>query len=305
VRARRFKASTWRRSVSIHAAEQQWLHLRDAAVTTRPFVRTDIAMSTLTSAAAEHDVLPPPPRAAMHALALFVDVDGTLLDIALRPDAVVVDASLPSILKRLKTRLGGALAPISGRPVRDIDKLLGLDGTAAGLHGAELRGPDGAALATPILHEGLEAARERALAAAAAIPGVLVEDKVGAIALHYRAAADAELDVRRAAIEMLDAAGAGYELLHGKCVIELKPANADKGAALAALMTIAPFRGRTPWMIGDDATDEDAFAEVNAERGVSIVVGPRRPTVARYALESPAAAREWLAALADGEDETP
>src|SRR5699024_652897 len=114
-------------------------------------------------------------------------------DIAARPDAVVVDASLPSTLKRLKQRLGGALAPVSGRPLRDIDALLGLDGAAAGLHGAELRGPDGAALAAPILHEGLAAARRRAVEAAASIAGVLVEDKGGAIALHYRAAPDAEL----------------------------------------------------------------------------------------------------------------
>ena len=260
-------------------------------------------MTTVTSAAADHDVLPPPPRAAMTAIALFVDVDGTLLDLAVRPDAVVVDASLPTTLKRLRERLGGALAPISGRRLRDVDALIGLGGAAAGLHGAELRGPRDATLAAPIANEGLEAARKRAVEAAAAIPGVLVEDKGGAIALHYRAAPDTELDVRRAAIAMLDAAGDGYALLHGKCVIELKPADADKGAALAALMTIAPFRGRTPWMIGDDATDEDAFAEVNAERGVSVVVGPRRPTVARYALASPAAARAWLAALADGEDE--
>jgi len=254
-------------------------------------------MSTAPSANADHDVLPPP-RADIAAIALFVDVDGTLLDIAARPDAVIVDARLPATLKRLKERLDGALAPISGRPLREIDALLGLGGAAAGLHGAELRGPKDATLAAPILHEGLGPARKRAVEAAASIAGVLVEDKGGAIALHYRAAPDAELDVRRAAIAMLDAAGDGYELLHGKCVIELKPANADKGAALAALMRIAPFAGRTPWMIGDDATDEDAFAEVNAERGVSIVVGPRRPTAARYALAGPAAARAWLAALA-------
>jgi trehalose 6-phosphate phosphatase len=222
-----------------------------------------------------------------------------LLDLAVRPDAVVVDAALPLTLKRLKQRLGGALAPVSGRPLRDVDALLGLDGAAAGLHGAELRGPGGATLAMPIMQNDLDAALQRAVEAAASISGVLVEDKGGAIALHYRAAPDAELDVRRAAIAMLDAAGEGYELLHGKCVIELKPANADKGAALAILMRIAPFAGRTPWMIGDDATDEDAFAEVNAARGVSIVVGPRRPTVARYALAGPAAARAWLVGLSD------
>lgn len=254
-------------------------------------------MSSVPSAA-DNDDLPPPPRADAMTLALFVDVDGTLLDIAARPDTVVVDAWLPSTLRRLKARLDGALAPISGRPLHDIDGLLGLDGAAAGLHGAELRGPDGATLAAPIPHEGLAAARRCAVAAAASIPGLLVEDKGGAIALHYRAAPDAGLDVRRAAVAMLEAAGDGYELLHGRCVVELKPDTADKGAALAALMRIAPFAGRTPWMIGDDATDEDAFAEVNARHGISIIVGPRRPTVARYGLAGPAAARAWLAALA-------
>jgi trehalose 6-phosphate phosphatase len=248
--------------------------------------------------ATDRAVLPPPPRADADTLALFVDVDGTLVDIAAHPDTVVVDVSLPSILNRLKARLGGALAPLSGRPLRDVDALLGLDGAAGGLHGAEIRDPDGAMLAAPIKDEGIAAARTRAIEAAASIPSLLVEDKGSTIALHYRAAPDTELDVRRAAIAMLDAAGRGYALLHGKCVIELKPANADKGDALAALMRVAPFAGRTPWMIGDDTTDEDAFAEVNAERGVSIIVGARRPTVALYALAGPAAARAWLAMLA-------
>jgi trehalose 6-phosphate phosphatase len=269
----------------------------DAAVR----VHSSFAMSSIPSAAADHDVLPPPPRADAAALALFVDVDGTLLDLAVRPDAVVVDATLPSTLKRLRTRLGGALAPISGRTLRDVDALLDSDGAAAGLHGAELRGPNGVSLATPAMPYGLDAARARAIQAAASSPGVLVEDKGGAIALHYREAPDAELDVHRAAIAMLGAAGNGYELLHGKLVIELKPAGADKGTAVAALMRIAPFAGRTPWMVGDDLTDEAAFAEVNADGGVSIIVGERRPTVARYALAGPAAARAWLAALADAD----
>lgn len=256
-------------------------------------------MTTSAASIATRRTLPPPPAADLRTVALFVDVDGTVLDLAARPDAVVVDASLRSTLARLHAALGGALAPVSGRPLRDIDALLGLrDTAAAGLHGAELRGPDGAALARPLLDAGLEAARTRA-AAAAAIPGVLVEDKGGAIALHYRAAPDAEPDVRRAACAMLDAAGADYELQAGKCVIELKPRHANKGTALAALMRIAPFAGRTPWMIGDDLTDEDAFAAANAGGGVSIVVGPRRPTRASHALDGPAAARHWLAMLAD------
>lgn len=255
-------------------------------------------MSSVPSAA-DNDDLPPPPRADAMTLALFVDVDGTLLDIAARPDTVVVDAWLPSTLRRLKARLDGALAPISGRPLHDIDGLLGLDGAAAGLHGAELRGPDGATLAAPIPHEGLAAARRCAVAAAASIPGLLVEDKGGAIALHYRAAPAAEHATREAAHDLLLLAGADYELIHGKAVVELKPRHADKGTALATLMKIAPFAGRTPWMIGDDLTDEDAFVEAHREQGVSIIVGPRRPTLARHALAGPSSARAWLAGLAN------
>ncbi|HVT33004.1 MAG TPA: trehalose-phosphatase [Rhodanobacteraceae bacterium] len=248
------------------------------------------------SAAAEHDV-PPPPRADTTALALFIDLDGTLLDFAARPDAVVVDDALPATLQRLKRRLGGALAPVSGRPLREIDALLGLDGAAAGLHGAELRAPDGLALEAPAAHGRLDAARMQA-ARATAVPGVLVEDKRNAIALHYRGAPGAAPDVRRIATAMLDAAGDGYELMHGAFVVELKPSSVDKGTAIAALMRIEPFAGRTPWVIGDDVTDEDAFAEANDRGGVSIIVGPRRPTAARYGLPGPAAARAWLGRLA-------
>lgn len=248
--------------------------------------------------AVEYSALPAPPQADVATIALFVDVDGTLLDIAARPDAVIVDASLPSTLRQLHERLGGALAPVSGRPLRDVDALLGLgDSAAAGLHGAELRGPGGNALAKPASHAGLEAARIRAVDATAAIPGMLVEDKGAAIALHYRAVPDAEMEVRRVALDMLRLAGAHYELLRGKLVVELKSKNADKGMAIDALMHVEPFAGRTPWMIGDDLTDEDAFVRTNALDGVSIIVGPRRPTLARYALAGPAAARAWMKSL--------
>lgn len=243
--------------------------------------------------------LPSPPRADPARIALFVDVDGTLLDIASHPDAVVVDASLRDALARLRGRLDGALAPLSGRPLREIDALLRVvDGAAAGLHGAELRGPSGDMLAKPTVPRALDAAKRRAIAAAAALPGVLVEDKGGAIALHYRAAPGAGSDVRRMALALLDLAGSDYELQPGNAVVELKPRHADKGTALAALMDRAPFLGRVPWMLGDDLTDEDAFVEVNRRGGVSIIVGSRRPTAARHALAGPGAARAWLAALA-------
>jgi trehalose 6-phosphate phosphatase len=255
-------------------------------------------MSTVPSAAADNDVLPPPPRADLAAIALFLDVDGTMLDIALRPDTVVVDPALRDTLRALHEKLGSALAIVSGRPIREIDALLDLgDVAAAGLHGAELRAEGHAMLARAVRDPALAPARERAVEIAAAIPGVLVEDKGGAIALHYRAVPDAENDTRQAALGLLRLAGPDYELIHGKSVVELKPRHADKGTALATLMRIAPFAGRTPWMIGDDLTDEDAFAEANRDGGVSVIVGPRRPTRACHALAGPAAARAWLASL--------
>jgi trehalose 6-phosphate phosphatase len=251
------------------------------------------------NAAVATDLLPAPPRADLASIALFLDVDGTMLDLAVRPDAVIVDPTLRETLSTLHARLGGALAIVSGRPIREIDALLALDDVAAaGLHGAELRSKGHATLAQPVPDPRLDPVRARAVEIAAALPGVLVEDKGGAIALHYRTAPDAEDATRLAALDLLTLAGADYELIHGKAVVELKPRHADKGTALATLMQIAPFAGRTPWMLGDDLTDEDAFAEANRERGVSVIVGPRRPTLARHALAGPAAARAWLAWLA-------
>ena len=127
---------------------------------------------------------------------------------------------------------------------------------------------------------------------------MLIEDKGIAIALHYRQAPQAKDTLRRTALRMSELAGAGYAILNGDHVIELKPSGPTKGAALAAMMHEPPFAGRTPWVIGDDVTDEDAFVRANALGGVSIIVGARRPTHARYALAHPAAARAWIAKLA-------
>jgi trehalose 6-phosphate phosphatase len=260
-------------------------------------------MTSAASAASESGALPPPPRADLASMALFLDIDGTLLDLAARPDSVVVEPTLRSTLVELHRRLDGALAPLSGRSLRDIDALLHLPAAAAaGLHGAELRAPGNDAVSRTAETRTLETARSRAIEAAATIPGLLVEDKGGAIALHYRQAPAAEAGVRRLARDLLEHAGPDFGLQDGNCVIELKPLHADKGTALATLMRIAPFAGRTPWMIGDDLTDEDAFAEANAHGGVSIIVGPRRPTLARHSLPGPAGARAWLARLLAGDE---
>lgn len=240
----------------------------------------------------------PPPRAEATTTALFLDLDGTLLDFAGRPDIVAVEPALRATLRNLHDALDGALALVSGRSLRGIDDLFRLPHIAAvGLHGAELRHADGRVETARTDLSRLDAVRAQAQAVAAGLPGVLVEDKGAAIALHWRNAPEAEAAVRRAAVRLLDLAGSGFELQPGHCVAEVKPAGFDKGRALVALMHETPFAGRRPWMLGDDLTDEHAFARVNQLDGVSVVVGARRPTLARYALAAPPSVRAWLATL--------
>lgn len=257
-------------------------------------------MSTVTADIATN--LPAPPATgADTGWALFLDVDGTLLDIACHPDDVHVDPRLHDDLHRLRDRLGGAVALLSGRTLSQVDALFDWNHhVAAGLHGAELRGPDGEARITG---DAVAFARIRshAIGLVAATKGVILEDKRLALALHCRHAPGACDAAEHIARTLLREAGGHYVLQRGDHVFELKPAGVDKGRALATLMRAEPFRGRTPWMLGDDLTDEDAFRHVNANGGVSVVVGARRPTGARHALDDPAAVRAWLHALAEGE----
>jgi len=233
--------------------------------------------------------------------ALFLDLDGTLLDFAGHPDEVEVDPSLPSLLDRLARAFGGAMAPISGRSLCEVDALLGRGhAAAAGLHGAQMRDADGVMLTGMTrLPAELAALLPRAQALAARLAGVFVEAKPNGIALHYRRAPQLADAVRAIAADLQQEAGPGIALQAGNHVVELKPASSDKGAAVATLMRSAPFAGRAPWVIGDDLTDEHAFERALQLGGVGVIVGPRRPTAARYALASPAATRAWLAALAD------
>lgn len=238
--------------------------------------------------------LPPPPP--LHAgWALFLDIDGCLLDFAERPEWVVVPPGLDDDIRRLRTALGGALALVSGRSLAQIDALFPqLQLEAAGLHGLQLR----AALtgdASPAANAG-ELARVRAAAeqVAAAHPGAWVEDKGIALAFHWRAAPAA-----RRALEAIAASATtqltGYRLQHGNCVLELRPDGHHKGTAIEHLMGTAPFAGRTPVYAGDDFTDEDGFMTINALGGLSIIVGDRRPTTARHAIADTASLRGWLA----------
>ena len=240
---------------------------------------------------------PPMPRA--EETALFTDLDGTLIDFAPAPDDVVIDAELPLLLRRLAAATGGALAVISGRPLQQIDELLQVPHlTLIGQHGAEVRRPDGAFEPAATTAAALEPARAQVAALAADVPSVRIEDKGIALAFHYRETPRAEPLAREMAAVALHHAGSGFELLHGNCVIELKSVRVDKGRALAGLMTLPPFVGRRPWMLGDDLTDEPAFAMAQALGGTGVIVSPGRPSVARASLPDVATARAWLARLA-------
>jgi trehalose 6-phosphate phosphatase len=240
--------------------------------------------------------LAPPPPGLLEGAALFLDFDGTLVELAETPDAIRVPRGLGALLGRLRARLGGRLAIVSGRAIADLERHLSCAGIAvAGSHGLELRLADGAALplAAPA---GLDAARAEVERFAAGADGLLVEAKPAGIALHYRRAPE---QAARAAAFMAGLAGRhGLALQHGKMVAELRAPGTDKGDALAALMREPSFAGARPLFVGDDLTDEHGFAAAARLGGAGILVGPARATAARYRLASVAAVADWLGAAA-------
>jgi trehalose 6-phosphate phosphatase len=223
--------------------------------------------------------------------AVFLDFDGTLVDIAPQPEAVVVPPALVATLEQLHTWLGGALALISGRPIEQIDAFLKpLILPAAGVHGAERRTGDGKL--TLLNTHPLELVEAAALDLAKTDPHLRVEVKRGSVALHYRQAPEREaecIDVMQRAVEN----SPGLTLLRGKMVAEAKPGGASKGAAIEAFMAEAPFAGRTPVFVGDDITDEVGFATVQRLKGLGVKVG-EGSTVAWERIESPAVFRQQL-----------
>ncbi|HLM40419.1 MAG TPA: trehalose-phosphatase [Microvirga sp.] len=226
--------------------------------------------------------------------ALFLDFDGTLVDIVERPDAVVVDPALPEVLLRLRERLDGALAIVSGRPIAFLDRHLGPHRfDIAGLHGLEHRIGGRLVLCDPDDHPRLRVLVERLSKAVAPKPGILIEDKGCSVAIHWRLAPQEEdfaLDLARAGIRALTG---HYHLQHGKAVAEILPVTAGKGKVIERFLQQAPYEGRRPIFAGDDRTDENGFKTVNAHDGLSIRIGEGR-TIARLRLATPAALRHCL-----------
>ena len=231
--------------------------------------------------------------------ALFLDFDGSIVDIAPTPEAVDVPERLPSLLVASREALGGAVAIVSGRPIEQIDGFLGTAVPAvAGLHGLERRTADGGIVRPPLPRNDLHAVRALLEAFAAAHPGVLVEDKKHTVALHYRLSPSLRDDCRDVVNAALNHARQGWQIVEGKCVFEIRPCEPNKGTAIQAFMDEAPFLGRTPVFCGDDITDEDGFAVVNARGGVSIRVGKGSATQAATQVDTVGELLDWLARVA-------
>ncbi|MGO4706933.1 trehalose-phosphatase [Microvirga sp. 2MCAF38] len=232
--------------------------------------------------------------------ALFLDFDGTLVDIVERPDAVAVDPGLCDVLHRIQIRLGGALAIISGRPIAFLDeKLISDRFDTAGLHGLEYRIGENVFLCQPEDHPRLRDIVPRLDETVSQKPGVLIEDKGCSVAVHWRLAPqekDFVLATVNAAVESL---GPEYRVQFGKAVAEIVPAAAGKGKVIEAFLRQEPYLGRKPIFVGDDLTDENGFKSVNAHGGVSIRIGAGE-TVAQRRLESPTDLRRCLSTWAAG-----
>jgi trehalose 6-phosphate phosphatase len=230
--------------------------------------------------------------------ALLLDIDGTLLDMARTPDRVRVPAELRRALEKLTDELSGALAFVSGRSLASIDALFGPFRPAAiGAHGGEVRGTDGEIVRAAPLSESV---RRIFVGLKDNIPGLLLEDKACALALHYRLAPEA-LPVLKAAMDkhapLFEAEK--VQIQYGKAVIDVRPIGVNKGTAVTSLAQQKPFKGRTILFGGDDTTDLDVFRILPALGGRGFSVG-RRFAGAEHVFERPRQVRQWLAKVAEG-----
>lgn len=225
-------------------------------------------------------------------IALFLDFDGTLVDIAPAPDAIVVPPGLGTALERLTQRRSGRVALVSGRAIADLRKYLGAVRLAcAGSHGAERFTADGTAIG-PAPSPLPETVRNALRDFAGGHPGIAFEEKGYGAALHVRARPDLEFEAIVFAANVADSAGLAIK--RGIAVVEVVHPGASKAGAVDAFMELAPFCASVPIFIGDDLTDEDGFHAAERHGGFGIVVGTRKDTDARYRLDGPAAVHEWL-----------
>lgn len=240
------------------------------------------------------DLPAPPPferLAGDCAIALFLDFDGTLVDLAASPGAIQVPPDLSTRLRALAGRLGGRLALVTGRSLVDLGGHCAVDGIAcAGSHGDDRRDSAGRAIGDPAAALPGEAFDR--LHEAAHDLGLMLEAKPHGAALHFRAAPSRA----EAAHELADAVADSFDLAvkHGKGVVELTGKGANKGGAVRAFMALPPFAGAIPVFVGDDLTDEDGIVACNEAGGFGVLVGDRTPTEARFRLPGVSAVYQWL-----------
>ena len=222
---------------------------------------------------------------------LFLDFDGTLVEIADRPDAIRTSERLTAVLDSLGARLPGRLAVISGRPASEIRRLLDRPVIVVGSHGMEFEAPIAGAMDRP---PALDRALESLRGLAAARPALIIEDKPLGVALHYRQVPEAEEECMELASAL--AREHGLHLQRGKMMIEVRAAGGDKGTAIKTLMREPDMAGTRPVFMGDDLTDEPGFVAAADLGGAGILVGERRETAAQYRLSGVEAALAWLEA---------
>jgi trehalose 6-phosphate phosphatase len=236
----------------------------------------------------------PPPLSAT--ACLFLDVDGTLLDITPTPQQTRADERIRELLVRVSARLAGALALVSGRSLAQLDELLApLRLPAAGLHGLERRNALGEERRVRSADARLEPVRTSLARFVAAHPGTLLEDKGASVAVHFRLAPQFGAAAHAAAAAELARLREGFCLQEGKCVVEIRPSGVSKASAIEEFLREPPFAGRRPVFAGDDLTDEAALRAVASAGGIAVAVGDRID--GPYFLSDPPAVRGWLASF--------
>jgi trehalose 6-phosphate phosphatase len=228
---------------------------------------------------------------------LFLDVDGTLIELTDSPLETFADPDLKTLLTQVTERLGGALALVSGRSIHYLDGLFApLRLPAAGLHGVERRKASGVLHGASFVDTQLTEARTAVDALVQTHPGTSVEDKGRTIAVHYRMAPQVETILRQELAAIAKPLGTNYHIQEGNMVLEIKPRGFTKATAIKAFLKEPPFSGRKPVFVGDDLTDQDGFRLVEDGGGISIAVGER--VHGQYRLENAGAVRTWLQGIA-------
>ena len=229
-------------------------------------------------------------------IALFLDVDGTLLEFCNNPDDVYPGVELNLILKSLSSLLKGALALVTGRRVLEIDRIFHpLQLPVGGQHGLEHRDAEGNFKLVKNL-KFPENIRSQIQCFGEIYPECAIEDKSLTMAIHYRRAPKLEEKVLKFVNKLIEGEK-HFHAISGNMVIEIKPLGVDKGQSIALFMENEPFVDKLPIFIGDDVTDEDGFRYINANNGISIKVGTRTSSLAGYNLNNVNAVHDWLRSL--------